>query len=106
MSDPITFTITSADNGNMVPSGGIKPRGRCLIAVTGGTTIDATFKKDYAGTPDIPPNKTSKEVINAAWEEEIKSGREDIFYIDVGTATGTWTVTVTRLTDDVAKISR
>jgi len=88
-----TGTITSADDGTQVFEYTVQ-QGPIVIAVLGGTTIDAQLRKTTNGT------KTSvgtDGAIAADFYKEIAACPGDVFDIDVTTATGTWQVSISEL---------
>jgi hypothetical protein len=76
----------------------IKPGvGNFMLSVTGGTTIAATLQKDYGGTIRDIPDPDGYEVIDAAWEHQIISGQDDVYYINTTAVSGSWDVVITAL---------
>ena len=89
----MTGTITSADDGNNVPSDdGFVAGGDFILTINGGTTIDAVLQKFNQGSQSWQPvsDDLDRQNITGAWEYPIDSGNNDRFRIAVTTATGTW----------------
>lgn len=93
MSSGGSFTITSSNDGTAVPTDGFRPGGNFLLSITGGTTIAATLQKRNPASNFVDiPNDDSLSTIGGAWEHEVLAAHDDVFKINVTSATGTWQV--------------